>query len=52
MTFCSVQFITCITHRVLKDIRFIAAAGPQSKAPIQTSPPIYNTAREECSLTR
>jgi len=52
MTFCSVQFLKCITHPVLKDIRFTAAAGPQSKAPIEASPPIYNIAREECSLTR
>ena len=37
MTFCSVQFLKCITYPVLKDIRFTAAPGSKSKAPTEES---------------
>lgn len=45
MNFCSVQFLKCITHAVLKDSRFTSAPGPKSKAPTEASPPVQYSMR-------
>jgi len=52
ITFCPAQSLKCITHPVLKDIRFTDASGPKSKAPTEAFPSMYDTVLEDCSLTR